>query len=170
MNLVSNIGSITSLIGPARYLIDANGTVRHIKFGEGDYDVTEKLIRELLTDANPSVNLPTPTESADIPPQDIRTPETYLSVGKVVNYGDTEKYDEGTAMFTYPPTQPADTFTLNGLWTLDYQGATAGTAIFVGLSKGQKGFLQISVVKAGLCNRRQFVPPCFRNAYPRHAE
>ena len=112
---------------PARYLIDANGTVRHIKFGEGDYDVTEKLIRELLTDANPSVNLPTPTESADTPPQDIRTPETYLSVGKVVNYGDTEKYDEGTAMFTYPPTQPADTFTLNGLWTLDYQGATAGT-------------------------------------------
>ena len=48
-------------------------------------------------------------------------------MGKVVNYGDTEKYDEGTAVFTYPPTQPADTFTLNGLWTLDYQGATAGT-------------------------------------------
>ena len=40
---------------PAEYLIDANGTVRHIKFGEGDYDVTENLIRELLVDANPDV-------------------------------------------------------------------------------------------------------------------
>ena len=37
---------------PAEYLIDANGTVRHIKFGEGDYDGTEKLIRELITDAH----------------------------------------------------------------------------------------------------------------------
>ena len=40
---------------PAEYLIDANGTVRHIKFGEGDYDVTENLIRQLLIDANPDV-------------------------------------------------------------------------------------------------------------------
>ena len=38
---------------PAEYLIDASGTVRHIKFGEGDYNVTEKLIRQLLTDARP---------------------------------------------------------------------------------------------------------------------
>ena len=43
---------------PAEYLIDAQGTVRHVKFGEGDYDVTEKLIRQLLTDANPGVKLP----------------------------------------------------------------------------------------------------------------
>ena len=42
---------------PAEYLIDANGTVRHIKFGEGDYDVTENLIRELLVDANPDVRV-----------------------------------------------------------------------------------------------------------------
>ncbi len=110
---------------PARYLIDANGIVRHIKFGEGDYDVTEKLIRELLVKANPSVNLPPSTEAVDTTPDSDRTPETYLSVGKVVNYGDTEKYDEGTATFTYPPIQPADTFTLSGPWTLDYQGATA---------------------------------------------
>jgi len=33
---------------PASYLIDATGVVRHLKFGEGDYDVTEGMIRELL--------------------------------------------------------------------------------------------------------------------------
>lgn len=36
---------------PAEYLIDANGVVRHVKFGEGGYDTTERLIRELLMDA-----------------------------------------------------------------------------------------------------------------------
>ena len=40
---------------PAEYLIDASGTVRHIKFGEGDYNGTEKLIRELITTAHPGV-------------------------------------------------------------------------------------------------------------------
>ncbi len=111
---------------PARYLIDANGTVRHIKFGEGDYDVTEKHIRELLKDANPAVNLPPSTESADATPRTDVTPETYLSVGKVVNYGGTGEYDEGPATFSYPQTQPADSFALSGPWTLDYQGATSG--------------------------------------------
>ena len=38
---------------PAKYLIDAEGTVRHIKFGEGDYDTTERLIRQLISDAKP---------------------------------------------------------------------------------------------------------------------
>ena len=34
---------------PAHYLLDADGTIRHIKFGEGDYDITERLIRQLLS-------------------------------------------------------------------------------------------------------------------------
>lgn len=110
---------------PAKYLIDATGTVRHIKFGEGDYQTTERLIRELLTDANPSVALPAAVDSADTTPQEETTPETYLSVGKVVNYGGSGPYDEGSDDFDYPPNQPDDTFALRGPWTLDYQGATA---------------------------------------------
>src|SRR5271169_54562 len=111
---------------PAEYLIDAGGTVRHIKFGEGDYNVTENLIRQLLTDANPGVKLPPPSDSTDTTPQTGQTPETYFSVGKVVNYGGTGAYDEGDATFDYPPTLPNDTFALRGPWTLDYQSVTAG--------------------------------------------
>jgi thiol-disulfide isomerase/thioredoxin len=111
---------------PAKYLIDATGRVRHIKFGEGDYQITEKLIRQLLTDANPGVKLPDPVDAVDTTPQGETTRETYLSVGKVVNYGGTERYDEGSLDFDYPPNQPDDTFALRGPWTLDYQGATAG--------------------------------------------
>ncbi|MDT5289893.1 MAG: hypothetical protein QOF88_4782 [Mycobacterium sp.] len=111
---------------PAEYLIDATGTVRHIKFGEGDYDGTEGLIRQLLADANPGVELPPPSDFADTTPQARLTPETYLSVGKASNYGGTGTYDQGDSTFDYPATLPDDTFAFQGPWTLDYQGATSG--------------------------------------------
>jgi cytochrome c biogenesis protein CcdA/thiol-disulfide isomerase/thioredoxin len=110
---------------PAEYLIDANGTVRHIKFGEGDYDVTENLIRQLLVDANPDEDLPAATASVDQTPAAGQTPETYLGVGKMVNYGGPDTYDEGTADFVYPVRLADDTFAYRGRWRLDYQGATA---------------------------------------------
>ena len=69
--------------GRPKYLIDANGTVRHIKFGEGDYDVTEKpdpaTARRRRTR---SATLPPPTEIIDTTPQSGQTPETYLGVGR----------------------------------------------------------------------------------------
>jgi cytochrome c biogenesis protein CcdA/thiol-disulfide isomerase/thioredoxin len=110
---------------PAEYLIDANGTVRHIKFGEGDCGQTETLIRQLLSDARPGVTLPAPTEAADTTPPPDLTPETYLGVGKVVNYGGDGTYDQGSGSFSYPDRLPDDTFAYDGDWTLDYQGATA---------------------------------------------
>jgi cytochrome c biogenesis protein CcdA/thiol-disulfide isomerase/thioredoxin len=113
---------------PAKYLIDATGTVRHIKFGEGDYAQSEALIRQLLTDAHPGVRLPAPTEAADTTPPPDLTAETYLGVGKVVNYGGAGTYDEGTATYDYPARLPDDTFAYKGDWKLDYQGATANGA------------------------------------------
>jgi cytochrome c biogenesis protein CcdA/thiol-disulfide isomerase/thioredoxin len=110
---------------PAEYLIDAQGTVRHVKFGEGDYDVTENLIRQLLSDANKNVQLPPAIDAKDTTPTSSTTPETYFSVGKVVNYGGQGVYDQGEATFTLPPQLAADSFALNGRWALDYQGATA---------------------------------------------
>jgi thiol-disulfide isomerase/thioredoxin len=110
---------------PAEYLIDANGTVRHIKFGEGDYDVTENLIRQLLADANPDADLPAPSQATDKTPEAGLTPETYLGVGKMVNYGGPDTYDQGTADFVYPMRLADDTFAYRGRWRLDYQGATA---------------------------------------------
>ncbi|VBA61782.1 cytochrome c biogenesis protein DipZ [Mycobacterium attenuatum] len=110
---------------PAEYLIDATGAVRHIKFGEGDYNVTENMIRQLLATAHPGVNLPAPVDATDLTPQQQTTPETYFGVGKVVNYGGGGQYDEGSATFDYPPNLAADSFALRGPWSLDYQAATA---------------------------------------------
>ena len=113
---------------PAEYLIDATGQVRHIKFGEGDYNVTEDLIRQLILAAHPGLKLPPPADASRSTPPDKTTPETYFGVGKVVNYGGGGLYDEGTTTFDYPPTLAADSFALKGRWTLDYQGATAAGA------------------------------------------
>jgi len=110
---------------PAEYLIDAGGTVRHVKFGEGDYNDTEKLIRQLITDARPGTTLPSPVDAPDTTPHASTTPETYFSVGKVVNYAGGGSYDEGKANFTFPASLPDDSFALQGPWALDYEGATA---------------------------------------------
>ena len=113
---------------PAHYLIDAEGTVRHIKFGEGDYDVTEKLIRELLRDADPDATLPAPTDTADDTPDtaDI-TRETYLGSTKRVNFGGTGTYTAGDRTFAFPRGQASDTFALAGGWTLTSQHITPTT-------------------------------------------
>ncbi|MEB4208545.1 cytochrome c biogenesis protein DipZ [Mycobacterium sp. 94-17] len=112
-----------NLYWPAEYLIDAKGEVRHTKFGEGDYDDTEGLIRKLLLDAHPGIHLPAPTNTADLTPQTRLTPETYLGAGKSGNYGGGGDYKSGT--LSLPPNLAADKFALRGRWTVDDQGATA---------------------------------------------
>jgi thiol-disulfide isomerase/thioredoxin len=108
---------------PAHYLVDASGTVRHIKFGEGDYDTTEKLVRELLRAADPSVTLPTPTETVDETPDTTTiTRETYLGTTKRVNFAGTQKYRTGS--FDFPARQGEDSFALDGDWTLATQHIT----------------------------------------------
>ena len=108
---------------PAEYLVDQQGTVRHVKFGEGGYDDTEKLIRQLLSEG--SKDLPPAVEAQDTTPTEQLTPETYFGVGKVVNYRGIGDYDEGIRIFSVPTQLPADSFALRGPWAVDYQGATA---------------------------------------------
>ncbi|PPL19898.1 cytochrome c biogenesis protein DipZ [Microterricola pindariensis] len=118
---------------PAHYLIDADGTVRHITFGEGGYVDTEKLIRELLVAANPGVQLPPATEVADTTPgAGATTPETYLGTTKAVNFAGAEKYSASTSLFSLPAEQPKDSFALAGGWALGTQSiepTAAGAAI-----------------------------------------
>jgi thiol-disulfide isomerase/thioredoxin len=107
---------------PAHYLVDAEGTVRHIKLGEGDYAVTERLIRELLVAANPDVELPPATDVVDETP-DIgdTTPETYLGTTKQVNFAGSEKYSAATKEFAAPEKVKKNSFALDGAWTLGTQ-------------------------------------------------
>ena len=91
---------------PAEYLIDANGTVRHIKVGEGDYNATENLIRQLLVDVNRGAELPPPMDGADNTPAPGLTPETYFGVGKMVNFAGAGVYDQGSSDVRLPARVP----------------------------------------------------------------
>ncbi len=100
--------------------------MRHIRFGEGGYADTEKLIRELLTAADPSVRLPDATDVVDeTPPGGATTPESYLGTTKQVNFAGAEKYSAATSRFRLPAEQPADSFALGGQWTLGTQSIEA---------------------------------------------
>ncbi|HCJ48048.1 MAG TPA: thiol:disulfide interchange protein [Microbacterium sp.] len=106
---------------PAHYLIDAEGTVRHISFGEGNYAATEKMIRELLKDANPDVQLPGETDVEDSTPDvGSTTRETFLGSSKDVNYGGGE-YRAGERDYSFPDDQPSDSFALDGGWNVETQ-------------------------------------------------
>jgi cytochrome c biogenesis protein CcdA/thiol-disulfide isomerase/thioredoxin len=110
---------------PAEYLIDAQGNIRHIVFGEGDYASTEKLIRQLLADAHPKTQLGKDTGVADMTPTEAQTAESYVGYQETQNV--TQQLVENKpANYTLPSSVAADTFALGGTWTSGAQQATAG--------------------------------------------
>jgi cytochrome c biogenesis protein CcdA/thiol-disulfide isomerase/thioredoxin len=108
---------------PAEYLIDATGTVRNIKFGEGDYAATETMIRRLLADADPTVVLPAASHLPDTRPATAgTTPETYFAYSRSTNYqGEKPLIPAKAAEFTLPAAQQQDTYSLGGTWTIGTQ-------------------------------------------------
>ena len=64
---------------PAKYLIDAEGEVRYVHFGEGDYEQTEAAIRSLLAEAGekPAGGGIAGQDAETVDPG-LATPETYL--------------------------------------------------------------------------------------------
>ncbi|GAA3035368.1 cytochrome c biogenesis protein DipZ [Microbacterium dextranolyticum] len=134
---------------PAHYLIDAQGTVRHISFGEGNYAATEKMLRELLQQANPGVTLPDPTEVADDTPQTgTLTRETFLGSSKDVNFAGPGAYSSGENTFSYPADQPSDTFALDGRWNVQTQFATPAGSDAAGIRLSYRA-AQVQMVLAG---------------------
>jgi thiol-disulfide isomerase/thioredoxin len=72
---------------PALYFVDAEGTVRHHHFGEGEYESSERALQELLRESGAedvgSELVPVVGEGVEAPPDwdDLRSPETYLGIG-----------------------------------------------------------------------------------------
>ncbi|HUI24341.1 MAG TPA: redoxin family protein [Nitrososphaerales archaeon] len=66
---------------PADYVIDSNGTIRYEQLGEGDYNGTESVIRELLQSAHynvPSAAVYSTISSTSVDFSQIGTPELYV--------------------------------------------------------------------------------------------
>ena len=105
---------------PAHYLADSKGELRQVKFGEGGEATTERLVRELLREANPDVQLPAPVFTDDEPAvSGPRTPETYLGSARARNVAG--QLTEGTSSYSFPDKQASDTFSLDGRWNVSAQ-------------------------------------------------
>ncbi|BBZ68668.1 protein DipZ [Mycolicibacterium insubricum] len=130
---------------PAGYLVDADGVIRRITFGEGDYRATEGDIRALLATARPGAALPPPTDLPDTTPRDRqRTPELYLGAARARAYAGGE-LTTGTRNFDAPADPRAGTFTLSGSWTVGDESLTAGDHAVITLAyHAAKVYLNVS--------------------------
>ncbi len=112
---------------PAEYLVDATGTVRHYNFGEGAYDTTEQLIRQLLSAAHPGLVLPAATDVIDTRvPSFTQTAETYLGYRYTQRISGPVPVRDRTRTYRFPAVLDPDTFALAGTWRAGAQSLTAG--------------------------------------------
>jgi len=113
---------------PADYLIDAQGNVRHVNFGEGDYSTTGQMIRELLADAHNGTDLPPPANVPDLTPTGEMNPETYVGYERLQYLVPNESVAQNqAAAYHFPKTLPLGGMGLSGTWTDHAQEATAGS-------------------------------------------
>ncbi len=107
---------------PAHYLIDKDGIVRQVHYGEGGYAETEKLIQQLLdAPVTPTVTANEGDHTAG------RSPETYVGSSRLDALANTD-FSLGEAYaYTLVAEPPRDAFSLGGTWTINAESATTGT-------------------------------------------
>ncbi len=105
---------------PADYLFDAEGRLREVHFGEGDYGKTERAIRSLLAEARllrGSVAVTAPAGNVDF--SRIRSPETYIGYSRARGFSSPEAVGPDRARrYTAPPDLGLNAWALRGEWTV----------------------------------------------------
>jgi thiol-disulfide isomerase/thioredoxin len=120
---------------PAHYLIDASGHIRGHRFGEGDYDGTEREIRQLLREAG-QTDLPEPTRGtrgegieAAMGSAPRVSPETYLGYARAQRFsspGAAQRDQDGD--YALPAGLSADHWALQGRWRIGGERAVLDQA------------------------------------------
>jgi len=120
---------------PALYVADARGRIRHHAFGEGGYERTEHVLRNLLEDAGAH---DLPTEPARAEPRGIEIPadwhslrsgETYVGVSRAQGFASPEPvgFDE-PRVYTIPERLRVNEWALAGTWTLGREEGVSNAA------------------------------------------
>ncbi len=111
---------------PAKYLIDADGEVRYVHFGEGGYEQTEAAIRSLLVEAGeqrPGAKArPRAAETAD---PSLRTPETYLGFERAQGWVDPPLPGESRYQAPDSGSLKLNQFAYGGDWDIGGEAARA---------------------------------------------
>ncbi len=102
---------------PAKYLIDAQGKIRWVHFGEGKYDEAEQAIQALLKEAGTEVAADMSTVE-DKTPRVRLTPETYLGSLRMERFNSNEPGTEGLKDYTFPQYLAINYFAFGGKWDI----------------------------------------------------
>jgi cytochrome c biogenesis protein CcdA/thiol-disulfide isomerase/thioredoxin len=109
---------------PAEYFIDAEGRVRYVHFGEGEYAEKEKVIRDLLAEAGRKVGRGDAGAHGIAAAAGVTTPETYLGAARAERFTNP-MLTPGLRSFSAPAALPDDEFAYHGRWRIDFDSATA---------------------------------------------
>jgi cytochrome c biogenesis protein CcdA/thiol-disulfide isomerase/thioredoxin len=102
---------------PAGYLIDAQGQVRRVHEGEGQYKETEEAIRSLLQENGAKLDSPATIKDVAVPITSQQTPETYVGYARAANYAGTQPLaDKPTQTFILPDRLGLNYWALGGTW------------------------------------------------------
>jgi hypothetical protein len=110
---------------PALYFADATGRIRHHRFGEGDYERSEMVIRQLMAEAGVD---DLPEGLATVHPngdevqadwEDLGSPETYLGYDQATGFdaGGSPALDQAHT-YVAPPVLRVNRWGLTGIWTV----------------------------------------------------
>ncbi|MBC7989801.1 MAG: thioredoxin family protein [Luteimonas sp.] len=115
---------------PALYLIDPRGQVRHHHFGEGDYEQTEGVIRQLLFEsglagiATGRVSVVARGAEAAADWENLKSPENYLGHMRTENFASPGGMArDKPRVYSAPPRLGINQWALIGEWTLQAQFA-----------------------------------------------
>jgi thiol-disulfide isomerase/thioredoxin len=120
---------------PALYIADAEGRIRHEHFGEGGYERSEEVIRQLLAEAGaagvPEHTPPVEPVGIEAPADwdDLRSPETYLGLAQAQGFASPGGgvFDQAR-VYAVPPHLDLNEWALNGNWTLGREDAVLNQA------------------------------------------
>jgi thiol-disulfide isomerase/thioredoxin len=115
---------------PALYFIDADGRIRYRQFGEGEYETSESVLQQLLTEAGAkqsfhdfvSVHPKGAEVAADW--DELHTPETYLGYGNGMHFASPEEVALDRAWtYSFPKNLGLNQWALAGSWTIAEESA-----------------------------------------------
>ena len=117
---------------PALYFIDAKGTIRHSHFGEGDYERSERVIQQLLTEAGNggigkdlvSVDPDGLEVAADW--SDVRSPENFLGYERTENFASPGgAVTNERHVYRFPARLGLNDWALAGEWTVEREAVVS---------------------------------------------
>jgi thiol-disulfide isomerase/thioredoxin len=110
---------------PALYFVDAEGRIRHHRFGEEDYERSERVIQQLLAETGQDVRHP---DLVSVEPGGVElaadwdtlaSPETYVGYARATGLASPGGVDpDRSRLYVEPPRLELNEWALSGDWTV----------------------------------------------------